>query len=392
MSNRFEKIILFILILLLPSQLAFHFWPSWSFAAGRPLDYLSPTLYFTDLLIIVLILINSNSILLYIKTLISRHARPVLLVMAFIVLNLIFSVSPAVTLFAWIRFLEYFMLAYVFQKNLLLHFNFRLPLSIALVWTVLLLSLQFISQHSLGGLWILLGERPLQITSFAVAKTDFRVFNIDLGYLLRPYATFPHPNALAGFLLVSYFLVKSKLIKLLVSVALFFTFSRTAIFVFIFLNIIKFKHRLIRPFSIFLLVFSTAYIIGASEFSFSGASITERLTLAHTSLNMTFTRPITGVGLGAFIPAIVPQGISLLQPVHNIFLLLVSELGLPFVFVLILIAYKLFPQRHNPLLLAILMTGMADHYWLTLHQNQLLLVLIVVLCLNPKKSAKTSIT
>src|SRR5581483_7422034 len=46
-----EKLLFFLSILFLPSQLGKHFWPTFSYVEGIRIDYLSPTLYLTDVLI-----------------------------------------------------------------------------------------------------------------------------------------------------------------------------------------------------------------------------------------------------------------------------------------------------------------------------------------------------
>ena len=69
-----------------------------------------------------------------------------------------------------------------------------LPLTLAVFGEAILAISQFIKGGTLG-LWIL-GERTFTISTPGIAKFDFygREF-------LRPYATFPHPNVLAGFIL-----------------------------------------------------------------------------------------------------------------------------------------------------------------------------------------------
>ena len=52
--KRIEKLLLFLTILFLPTQLGKHFWPQFSFVYSLPIDYLSPIFYFWDLLVIAL--------------------------------------------------------------------------------------------------------------------------------------------------------------------------------------------------------------------------------------------------------------------------------------------------------------------------------------------------
>ena len=55
---RFDKksvslVLMRLVVLSIPIQLGFHFWPPWAQLLGRRIDYLSPTIYFTDCLLII---------------------------------------------------------------------------------------------------------------------------------------------------------------------------------------------------------------------------------------------------------------------------------------------------------------------------------------------------
>lgn len=377
--------LLFLLFLLLPSQLGFHFWPTWSFVSGRPIDYLSPTLYLTDILILLLFVLNFKTLYLAIKLFVAIHLKFVVLVLIGIILNIVFSASPTVTIFSLLRILEYLLFGiYLFTTHKSSN-SIQTPLSLAVVWSSILAWLQYLQQQSIGGLWYWLGERTLQITNPNVAKV---ILNGEL--ILRPYATFSHPNALAGFLLVSFWLIKNKVIKLLIALTLLVTYSRSAILVLFFLLLIQNKNRLVKLLG--LIVLLSGFYLGLS-----GDPFTERVSLIQSSFNLIKSSPVFGVGLGAFIPALAQNTQNLLQPVHNIYLLLITEIGLPIsIFILLLII-----KKFNYLLeigywklaipvVAILATGLVDHYWLTLHQTQLLLVVVLVLCLNPKNASSIS--
>jgi len=93
------------------------------------------------------------------------------------------------------------------------------------------------------------------------------------------------------------------------------------------------------------------------------------------------------VGLNNFIvhlPQFYQSGsVYLLQPVHNIFLLVAAETGLVglviFLWFLILTFKKLLITNYYLLitaLIVILVLGLFDHYWLTLQQNQLLVAIV----------------
>jgi hypothetical protein len=94
--------------------------------------------------------------------------------------------------------------------------------------------------------------------------------------------------------------------------------------------------------------------------------------------------PIFGVGIGSYLieQAKYPSKFYLFfnQPVHNIFLLFFSELGLLIGGLIILISLSPIKKiiRISPyLVLAISLTGFFDHYWITLEQNFLLMGLIM---------------
>ena len=109
-------------------------------------------------------------------------------------------------------------------------------------------------------------------------------------------------------------------------------------------------------------------------------TISKRIELVKNSISIILHHPIQGVGLGSYL---VEQAkfsskfyLFFNQPVHNIFLLFFSELGL--IIGGIIIAFSLFSIRKlikwSPyLILVIGMTGFFDHYWLTLQQNFLLM-------------------
>lgn len=55
-----EKVLCFLFIFFIPTQLGKHFWPEWSYVMGIRVDYLSPTLYFLDLIWLGFFVINTK--------------------------------------------------------------------------------------------------------------------------------------------------------------------------------------------------------------------------------------------------------------------------------------------------------------------------------------------
>ena len=374
-----KKVVLALLIILLPSQLGYHFWPDWSLINGIRVDYLSPTLYLTDLIIVALMFITPP-----LPPLNLRGGRKGVIFIIFAVLNIFFSGNPLTSIYKWLRVYEYFWLF----KYLIFEFDWKLKivnwtLPLAILWTSGLALLQFLGQRSVGGWWYWLGERTFNITTPGIAKVFLGFGHWDLGFVLRPYATMSHPNALAGWLLVAGLIAGSwPMVLGLLTIPL--TFSRSAI-----LLLPTLLWRKSKVATIFLI--STLFAL----FSNLGNpnSFYERQVLVSQSIQIIKQHLWLGVGLGNFVYW-VP---TIRQPVHNIYLLIAAEIGIP---ATVFIGFWLIRFLKNLLrlengstsspsraksrdwnlrfaFLSILLTGMADHYWLTLPQNILLLVVVL---------------
>jgi hypothetical protein len=349
---KLEKFLVLTLMVFLPSQLAAHWWPTWSLMSGVRIDYLSPTLYFTDLIILVLLVFGFFKKYLKIP-------KIFLLIFAVAIFNIYFSISPFVSLYWWFRFLELFMLGlYFYQRSQHLKSVIAGGLIVALVWTSVLAVWQFVTQGSINGLWYFLGERNFSLSTPGVAKLDLGAF----GYWLRPYATLPHPNALAGFLLIGSLLVyyfgpkSGRWWLVLITGAIFLAWSR-AVFA-VALALIAFP------------LLALAFFLPGNPTSFS-----ERSALAASTVAVFQEHWLTGIGLGN-----MPN----FQPVHNIYLLVLSQTGIILFSVLLVYLIKVFVYLYRSqkwsllkMLLIILGLGLVDHYWLTLHQTSILLTILI---------------
>ncbi len=359
--SKVEKFLLFLLLVFLPSQLGYHFWPEWSLVNGIRVDYLSPTIYFTDILIILLMMLKGPR---------TKGQGSIII---FAVFNVAFATNPLLAGYRWLRVYEYYWLFRYLVKNIQYSvFSVQFGLGLAIIWTSILAWWQFVAQRSVGGWLYWLGERTFNVATPGIAKVflDLRILN--LGFILRPYATLPHPNALAGWLLVAGLIAGGwPLVISLMTIPI--TFSRSVILLLPTLLWRKSKIITIILFSFLWVLFSN---LGNPN------SFSERQILIIQSLQVIKQHFWLGVGLGNFIYH-VP---NIRQPVHNIYLLLASELGIPTVVVisywLLVYGKKLLRTMNHELITAvavIAITGTADHYWLTLHQNTLLLVVLLAL-------------
>ena len=404
MTNLFKEVFkrLFqVFIFLLPVQLGYHFWPEWAFVFGIRVDYLSPTLYLTDVLFLILFLLF----------LITQKAGKKAIIWGFVAISVFgainsfsaLSFQPAV--YKWIKIFELFCLAALVARSKQLRAGewIAKPLLFSLGMVALIGIAQVVKGGSLGGIVYFLGERAFSLSTPGIALTS-----LGGRELLRAYSIFSHPNSLAGFLgagiiLSSPLLFRAKrtLNLVLLAIILFafvLTFSLApAISLLVVLTILLFFRKnsaklskLAKGLLFLLATISIALPLIASRgrdiAKQWGESYSGRVDLAVSSGRMFSEKPLFGIGLNNFTISLPAKSVGhpfswWLQPVHNIFLLSLSETGLTGFLVLVFLFYlalKNSSPRNKTVaaaLLFILLTGFFDHYWLTLQQNQLLLAI-----------------
>ncbi len=325
--NKLQKLVFAGIILFLPSQLGLHFWPEWAFINGVRIDYFSPTLYFTDVLVILLSLLSlraQRSNLHWNK----RDCFVALLLAMTIGVNVYFSLSPFVSLYKWLKIGEMAFLAWYVAKN---KPGLKL-LIIPIIYSCVLAIWQYFNHGSVGGLWYFLGERTFNNGTPGIAAG-------------RPYGTFPHPNVLMGFLTVSGLIIITYLPHI----------SRKITALVLGLSLI------------------TLILLPSRGNLLNGWGLRQQLN--SIAVQEWLKSPLIGTGLGTspLYPRNIANYAMLHQPIHNIFLLLLSETGL----VGLVSFLVLLKKRFSWLLLPILFLGFFDHYWLTLQQGQLLFALVL---------------
>ncbi|HID06451.1 MAG TPA: hypothetical protein EYP10_04810, partial [Armatimonadetes bacterium] len=211
--GKLQRPLFYLLILFLPTQLTKHFWPDWAMVGGIRVDYLSPTVYLTDLLVVGLLILVAAERLGERKSLfkslsaitfrgpIGRQNVRVILGLAggliFLSLGVVGSIRPLAGFYKLLKLVEFFLLGLWVKNN----FVALLPcclvplLSLTIIYSSLIAWGQFLRQGSLGGLFWWLGERTFTSSTPGIAQV---VLNGQL--FLRPYATFSHPNVLGGYL------------------------------------------------------------------------------------------------------------------------------------------------------------------------------------------------
>lgn len=420
-QNNLSFVFFYLLILFLPTQLGKHFFPPFSFVYGLRIDYLSPTVYLTDILIFLIFIFSIKNIS---KTLIKRY-KNTLFYFVFFILFLLIGISVSKNqpggVVGIIKLLEYvFLGTFVYLNfNKLNKKILAILLIIGISFESLFSLAQYLNQGSFQGIFYFLGERSFNQQTSAIANAS-----INGELILRPYGTFSHPNILGGFLVLSSIFVLGfknnlnkyllKLVLLFSTLGIFLSFSRVAITSWAAFLLIYFLTTIVRKYKkpklninflkdnpfflltaliIFLLtVFNKFFLERFTLLSFSDESVTQRISLIESSVNMFLKSPVFGVGINNFLNNLEPAFNSpiLIQPVHNIFLLVLSQIGIIGFFVFIYLLVKSitasFYSKENvfiklSLLVSIIFIGLFDHYILTLMQTQILFTIIISYCL-----------
>ena len=414
-----ERNILYLLIFLIPVQLGRHFFFNFSSVAGVFSDYLTPTLYLTDLIILFLIFsdVKKNN---------KKYAggvskglnisRGIYIFLGYCLFScLIISSVKTVALYKFIKIVEFFWLFKIIVNLRLNLSSVVSSYSLAIIYSSILAIYQFLLQRSVGGWWWSLGERTFYASTPGIALG--RLGNV---IFLRPYATFAHPNILGGFLALGLPLVFRQLRSneetdkrkriiyiaaiILGTIALVVSFSRAAwaVFVFGMALTILIQDKNIRGiftdkkswyFWIFILMFILSIILPlnlASRMRLSRGSLYERKELILASLTTVFQNPVFGTGLNNSIIRqyqIIPKkyGTFIFQPVHNTYLLIFAELGIAGFLFLLIFLYKTFVRvnrndirQYIPFFM-VLILGFFDHYIFSLQQGMLISVLFTSL-------------
>jgi|SRR5581483_1158333 len=398
--ERLSQVAYFLCLLFLPFQFGKHFWPPYTQVSGIRIDYLSPTIYPTDIFILLLFLFSFKD---YFRNFSFKKQQLFFYLIPFLIIGIVQSRVPQAGIYGLIKFFE---IAFFGWYTAIFSNRHRQAIanifSLTIIVEALLAIVQFLLQRSIGGLFYFLGERTFSAQTPGIANA-----RINGGLLLRAYATFPHPNVFAGFLVLSmiYILLVLKkttnlamLSLLLGTVALFLTLSRVAILFWVgFLLLVVFRKTGKKAIkwaaitcALVVILFSPLRFRFFDNSFFSDALLPRKELLGY-SLEMIKAYPLFGVGINNFYAVLASlqkptvENLSYyLQPVHNIFLLVASESGIivgvlffgTFVYKIASLAKSAFTYPVFFMLLFIFLVGFSDHYFLTLQQGQLLLAFV----------------
>ncbi|MBI2032047.1 MAG: O-antigen ligase family protein [Candidatus Levybacteria bacterium] len=388
----------------MPTQLGLHFWPSFSYISGIRIDYLSPTLYFTDILVVLLFLfflINNIKLINNYKPTVKKNLPYFLFLIYLFVVSLV-SVEKEISFYGFIKFVEFSFFAFYTSSNFRkIKKYFVFSLAGAMILQSFIAIFQFVNKGSIGGFFYFLGERFFNSQTPNIANAS-----ISGELILRPYGTLPHPNVLSAFLLIGiviliFYLKPGKRINLLIlftvlvsSVVILLSLSRINIFLlffsflYIFFLLVQ-KGKLRKEIAFLSILLLLAIIVFLFNFGtrfshFFDESFFQRADLIFPTLQMIRDNIFFGVGINNFLTELPgyfkPSGLFAFQPVHNIFLLTASQIGLLGFFFVSSFFIRTFLKSNKfsiLLLIIVLISGMFDHYYLTLQQGQLLLSMTI---------------
>ncbi len=403
-----QRILLFLILFFSISQLGKHFWLNFSYVSGIRVDYLSPTLYFSDLLIFLLFLITLPTAIRSISSAKKENLKWLVLGLLLITLSVAVSPQSQPAFYGVIKLAEMVFLGWVISRLFKAQDFSKIAfvLSFAVLLESVLVVWQFINQSSVGGLFYLIGER-----SFSIGTVGISTVSIFGKEYLRAYGSFPHPNVLAFFMLSAVLILVVYMFNLswglkkiwfgaassLAFICLFLTFSRLTIVVFVLSLLWLGYKKLIPARFVLFVVASSVVVIGALFQRFSLTSLSTdffaRIELASIAISIITQSPVFGVGILNYFSFQLPHQTKitplLLQPVHNIYLLVLLQVGM--VGFLLFLRFIIASIRRMKSVLAtdhrmglvvvilsvnILIIGMADHFFITLQQGIVLVAFI----------------
>lgn len=377
------------------------------YVSGQYINYLAPTFSVLDIWVALCLL----ALTVYYWRKISRETlRRVIFLLALALTYIgvtLFLYSQLITAVTLVRLTIYLLMAYGtthYLKNKVSVERLKL-LAFGLFGHLLLQSVIGLAQFQRG---VSAGLSWLGESSTVAGLPGSSTVELAGDLYLRAYGTFQHPNIFAGFLILCFLVFiylgfehnygKQFIFFALLTVLLtVLTFSRTAFFIEVVVLIAYSGESVLRQIRGFKLKHFSA--IGVSPFFlrftnfFSGTDIafSDRIDLLKASLDLIWRNPI-GVGPGLYVrslgghPIVSKSGQLLLQPVHNIFLLVLAEYGV-FVGLTIILAFigysikSIFNKKRKlfavSVFFSIVVSGSMDHYFFTTQQGLLIFLALL---------------
>lgn len=407
----FDKLLFYIFVFFLPSQLGKHYWPSFSFIKGLKVDYYSPTVYFSEVLLWGVILFwffrKRKKLGEELKRLFRERRLLIILTGGFLFGNILKAEVGEAAILKVGRLVEMGFIFWYGRKEIKRK-DFKKLVVILGIGVILEAGIclgQIIKQASIGGVFWYLGERSFNLGTLGIAKAVVKGREI-----LRGYGTFSHPNSLAGYLVLTLFLMmilyekaesKGKRMAFFMRAVFFggvlgviMSYSKAGIMgglVLTGIMAVKIKKgKRVVFLGIIFLVLGLRLWQGVERMVFfEKQSVKRRREMIKESVDIFLESPILGVGLNNYIYKGAEKGMEtkkgtrIYQPEHNVYLLVLAETGVfGFFGFLLIIGYFLKEGiKEGGWFLGgiffILTVSLFDHYFWTLIQNQYILALFL---------------
>jgi len=404
-----SEAIFYLVCFALPINLGKHFEVLWSYFNGLLIDYYIPTLFITDLLIIILIISWFLTGFKAKRTIPFYSFYIVALLIFTLIISLLFNENVQPGFYQLGRILLYLgFFAYGYCN-----FDFKTDtprliyvLSFSAFFVSVLALGQWFKQGSVFNNYLFFGEQPYSFSTWGIIHDDF------LGYTKIPaYSLFRHPNSLAAYLVIvlllqGYLLVNGKgrgVLFLLAIINIFSLVTTLSYFSWAVLSwsSLCFLISYVRPRLKVFLIITTVVLVTllhvfpifdlTSQNRIYNISIQRRSYMLKESLSIFERSPLYGVGFFNNLRHMdsYSQGIGdfrFIQPVHSVFALILSELGIvAFTLLIMLLAWLGVRVRSSlqvSLYVAILLFMSFDHYFITSQQLYLLILLTLVILIT----------
>lgn len=366
-----------------------------AYVRGLLIDYLIPKIYLAELFLIPFLLVGIKQLT---KIKIDTYLGLLILLLIF---RQLLSQSPLAAfihllhLAEIILFFQIIKLDPLFKKRIAEKFALGAMLS-AIIFQSLLAVYQFIFQRSLLA-YQFLGETNLMDLA-NISKAQF-----FFSERILPYGATPHPNILAGIVVVLSILIINKIknfkamqLVLIVNALLiiFLTQSISALLtlgLFIFyqiFNSLKYKpviKRVIMIVVYYIFLILLPYFLGKVFSLATGQnSVSRRVILNQASLEIFKHHMLFGVGINNFTLNLETYStnrevIRFVQPVHHLLFLILSEGGLLLLAIVIILIKKAKIKSFYSKTIILLAIISLDHYLLTQFSGMSLLALFYLL-------------
>jgi O-antigen ligase len=435
--NKIIENLFYFFIFLLPIQTSYIVRES--FIEGEKWQYGTILFYLTDLILIFLFVFIILSFSKNLNFSIKRKRSPLVAIIFWFILfsfaSVFWSPDKELALYSFIKLVSAIALFFIAIN---IKINWKKVFLILLFSALIQGSLgiyQFLNQETFSNSYLGLSEHNPQELGVSVIETPGRRW-------LRAYGGFTHPNILGGYLAITlllsiYFYSKRKVnvfkdlllnILILISLNILFaglivSFSRSAWLVFILGFILFFLFslfkkdklvilNLIKILSLFLMISILFYSLAPYLFKtrlglisrLETKSIEERIDYTTQAKNLIKNNLFFGTGVGNYTLANYKklnnnQPAWYYQPVHNVYLLILAELGLIglilFLFIItypffLFIKRKSFGLKNVILFLSffsLLIIMLFDHYLWTSHFGLLFFWLMFGLWINFQKTS-----